>query len=379
MKILYSIGSITQTGGTEKVFANKANYFANKLGYEVHLLVNENNGKPAYEYSDKITIHNMNVTQYLDKKVIPYWSYNRLIKKLFKPYAEKIKEIGPDIIIVLQHSTDDFIIPVLKLGIPTVREFHFSKKAVFELIKEMPTPLRRWRIKAQKKRLFRFIEKYDHVVLLTEADEKFSNYPNKTVVIPNVLELETIIPRDFTKNYKRIISVGSMHDDRKGFDKQISIWKKINLKYPDWKLDIYGDGSIRKDLQKLIDENNLTDIVTLQGTTNKVEEEFLKSSFFIFTSKAEGLPMVMLEAMSCGLPCVAYDCPDGPADIIENNENGFLIDMDDEQTMIDKISFLIENNDEVNRLGKAAQKSAEAYLPDIVIPKWVSFFDKIKK
>lgn len=379
MRLLYSIGSVAQKGGTEKVFANKANYFVDKLGYEVHLLVNEDDGNVAYHYSDKITIHNMNITKYLDKKIIPYWSYNRLIKKLYKPYAEKILEINPDIIIVLQHSTDDFIIPVLKLGIPTVREFHFSKQAVFELIKEMPNSLAKLRIYAQKKRLFRFIEKYDNVVLLTDADREFSKYPNKSIVIPNVLELESITPRDFTTNYKRVISVGSMHDDRKGFDKQIEIWKKINEKYPEWKLDIYGDGVIRNDLQKLIDKNNLQAVISLKGTTDNVYEEFLKSSFFIFTSKAEGFGMVLIEAMSCGLPCLAYDCPDGPADIINDNENGFLVEMDDEEKMIEKISYLIENNEEVKRLGKEAQQSTTLFLPDVIIPKWIKFFTSIKK
>ncbi|MNY24848.1 Glycosyltransferase Gtf1 [compost metagenome] len=185
--------------------------------------------------------------------------------------------------------------------------------------------------------------------------------------------------RDFSEDYKRVISVGSMHDDRKGFDKQINIWKKINAKYPDWKLDIYGDGASRKDLQQLIDVNNLTNIVSLKGTTDQVEEEFRKSSFFLFTSKAEGLPMVMLEAMSCGLPCVSYDCPDGPADIIDNNENGYLIDMNDELTMIAKISYLIENKEEIERMGNNAQHSAKSYLPDSIIPKWVEFFNSIKK
>lgn len=379
MRLLYSIGSVAQKGGTEKVFANKANYFVDKLGYEVHLLVNEDDGNVAYHYSDKITIHNMNITKYLDKKIIPYWSYNRLIKKLYKPYTEKIKEINPDVIIVLQHSTDDFIIPVLKLGIPTVREFHFSKKAVFELIEEMPDSLAKLRKYAQKKRLFRFIEKYDNVVLLTNSDKEFSNYSNKSIVIPNVLELESITPRDFTTNYKRVISVGSMHDNRKGFDKQIEIWKKINEKYPEWKLDIYGDGVIRNDLQKLIDKNKLQEVISLKGTTDNVYEEFWKSSFFIFTSKAEGFGMVLIEAMSCGLPCLAYDCPDGPADIINDNENGFLIKMDDEEKMIEKISYLIENNEEVKRLGKEAQQSTTLFLPDVIIPKWIKFFTSIKK
>lgn len=321
----------------------------------------------------------MNVTQYLDKIVVPFWSYNRLIKKLYKPYTAKIKEINPDVIVVLQHSTDDFIIPVLKLDIPTVREFHFSKKAVFSLISEMKNSLSKLRVFGQKSRLFRFIEKYDYVVLLTEADQKFSNYPNKSVIIPNVLDIEHVAERDFSEDYKRVISVGSMHDDRKGFDKQINIWKKINAKYPDWKLDIYGDGASRKDLQQLIDVNNLTNIVSLKGTTDQVEEEFRKSSFFLFTSKAEGLPMVMLEAMSCGLPCVSYDCPDGPADIIDNNENGYLIDMNDELTMIAKISYLIENKEEIERMGNNAQHSAKSYLPDSIIPKWVEFFNSIKK
>lgn len=379
MKLLYAIGSIGQKGGTEKVFANKANYFADVLGYDIHLLVNEDDCDAAYNYSAKINIHNMNVSQYMDRKIIPFISYNRLIKKLYNPYSTKIKEINPDVIIVLQHSVDDFIIPILKLGIPTVREFHFSKKAVFQLIAEKPTSFSKLRAYLQKKRLFKYIEKYDYVALLTEADQKFSQYPNETVVIPNVLELIAVEPRDFSNHYKRVISVGSMHDDRKGFDKQIIIWKNIHKKYPDWNLDIYGDGIIRTDLQKLIDHNDLNGIVSLRGITNDVYKEFWKSSFFIFTSKAEGFGMVLIEAMSCGLPCISYNCPDGPADIIDDDNNGFLVTMDNEKEMINKISYLIDNEKEIERLGKSAQQSVEAYLPNIIMPMWLEFFKKIIK
>lgn len=159
---------------------------------------------------------------------------------------------------------------------------------------------------------------YDHIVLLTQRDQTYGNYKAKTTVIQNMLD---ITRDDFSINknkinYKRVISVGSMHDRRKGFHTQINLWSKIIENHPDWVLDIYGDGVERKNLQKQIDNLNLNNNVILHGNTNEIMSKYKESSFFLMTSIAEGLPMVLIEAMSCGLPCVSFDCPDGLAKLL---------------------------------------------------------------
>ncbi|GAL77631.1 poly(glycerol-phosphate) alpha-glucosyltransferase [Algibacter lectus] len=380
MKILYCIGSLAQTGGTEKVLANKANYFVETLGYNVQILINEQNEKAfAYQYSDKIIMHDMKLSSYLKKPIIPYLSYKLLQFKIAKVYKDKIKDISPDIIIVAQHGIEDFIIPKLGLNIPTVREFHFSTQAIWETSKLINNIFKRSLFKFKKKRILKKMNGYDHIVLLTQRDQTYGNYKAKTTVIQNMLD---ITRDDFSINknkinYKRVISVGSMHDRRKGFHTQINLWSKIIENHPDWVLDIYGDGVERKNLQKQIDNLNLNNNVILHGNTNEIMSKYKESSFFLMTSIAEGLPMVLIEAMSCGLPCVSFDCPDGPSEIINQNKNGFIIEDRSLENLYNQVEKLISNEDLLLSFSENALETSKNYSIENISKKWISFFNEI--
>jgi glycosyltransferase involved in cell wall biosynthesis len=383
MKILYCIGSLAQTGGTEKVLANKANYFSEKLGWDIHILINDQKDKPyAYTYNKAIKIHDMKISSYLSAPIIPYFSYKRLQSKASKLFEAKIKSISPDVIVVTQHGIEDFIIPKLKLNIPTVREFHFAKKAIWETAKLIPNALNRQLFIFKKKRILRKMNGYDHIVLLTKSDQDYGNYGTKTTVIPNMLDIsidDLKENKDTSTSPKRVISVGSMHDMRKGFDIQIDLWKKIAVKHPDWILDIYGDGVERSNLQKMVDASNLTGKVILHGNTNAIMSKYKASSFFLMTSIAEGLPMVIIEAMSCGLPCVAFDCPEGPRDIITNSKDGFVIENRDTEVLFNKVDELITNPEMLKTFSNNAAKASKLYSIENISEIWIDFFNKIKK
>lgn len=127
-------------------------------------------------------------------------------------------------------------------------------------------------------RIFSAFDNYDYMLLLTKKDQIEGKYSNKTVVIPNVVQLRdvSIIPNYYSKS---VISVGSMYDKRKGFDQLVEIWLDIIKLYPDWKLNIYGDGKERENIQRMIDDNSLSSSIILHGAVDDIDSAYLNSSF----------------------------------------------------------------------------------------------------
>ena len=131
--------------------------------------------------------------------------------------------------------------------------------------------------------------------------------------------------------------------------------KKVNEKHSAWILEIYGEGSLRKELQDKIDSLNLTDTLVLKDNEKNIQSKYLEGSIYVMSSRYEGMPMVLLEAMSYGLPLVSFDCPCGPKDIIKDGKNGFLIKFGNTNEMAEKINYLIENENERIKMGKKSK------------------------
>ena len=173
-----------------------------------------------------------------------------------------------------------------------------------------------------------------------------------------------------------MIAVGRLSAP-KNFSSLIRAFRSVADYYPDWILEIYGEGNERIILQKQITSLHLENNVYLCGKTLDVQSNMCSSSIFVLSSIFEGLPLVMLEAMSCGLPVVSYDCPCGPKDIITDGTDGFLVPTDDEQMLAEKICYLIENPNIRTQMGAAALKKSENYHIDKIIPMWMGLFKRL--
>ena len=121
-----------------------------------------------------------------------------------------------------------------------------------------------------------------------------------------------------------MIAVGRL-DYQKGFDRLIFVWEKVRKQMPDWRLDIFGQGEWREILQSMIDERGLQDVVRLNNPTKNIGDEYVDSSIIVMTSNYEGFGMVLVEAMSCGVPAVSFDCKCGPAEIISQHDGGLVV------------------------------------------------------
>ena len=376
--VLYCIGTLSAQGGTERMLSSKASTFAEKYNIQVHIVTIGADTSRFYKFSDDIIFHSLYQSD-TDKSFpkVPILS-NYLIKKdLYQRYEKLIKKIKPNIVIVLASGTDDFYIPKIcrKLSIPVAREFHCSKGAVYAMANLIPSwPSRCWYF-IQKWRVFKAFDKYDYLLLLTKKDQANGNYKTKSVVIPNFVP--DVVSENMLAdviNNRIFISAGSMRDGGKGFDTIIKAWSKIHHKYPNWSFEIYGDGPYRKVLERLIDELNVSTSVKLCGVTNDMPSKYRKSAFFVFASIGEGLPMVLIEAMRYGLPCVSLDCQAGPSDIITDGEDGFLVRMNDVEGLTKCIETEISSTELRIEQAKCARLKSMKFSEEEVIPQWLTFF-----
>ena len=176
---------------------------------------------------------------------------------------------------------------------------------------------------------------------------------------------------------KRIIAVGRMADE-KNYPSLLRIVRIVFDRYPDWRLDILGDGADRPVIEDLINHYSLRDNVFLQGRQTNVQEWMAESSMMVLTSKYEGFAMVLVEAMTCGLPVVSYACPVGPKSIISDGVDGFLVPPGDEEAFASRICELIADRTLRRRMGSEAIKKAERFKPETVITQWVDLFKQLR-
>lgn len=168
---------------------------------------------------------------------------------------------------------------------------------------------------------------------------------------------------------KVVVAAGRL-TAQKGFDLLIPAFAKVAAKHPDWKLRIFGGGDAHAALARQIDELALTDHVELAGFTQRLPEEMSRASIYALSSRFEGFPMVLLEAMLCGLPPVAFDCPTGPSDLIDHGHDGLVVPHRDVDALAGGIIELIEDEGRRRAMGEAAYRKAQGYTTPALAEKW---------
>lgn len=377
MRIVYCLPRYSTAGGTERTISNKANYFADVLGYEVAIVSTENeNTEIFYEWSPKIKLVNLSVYYSGFKnansitKLFQYQKKHRLYRKKLEQF---IFDYNPDVVISCFWYDYTFL---YKINHPCKKflEFHFSRfyKLVERPNLSLPQHLYlKWAHWKEKQ----IVSKYDKFILLTERDQELWGNPKNSVVISNMCTFYPEQMPNYTR--KRVISVGRL-SHQKGFDLLIDIWVKINEKFPHWELHLFGDGAddYKQILNNKIADGNLDSVIKIHPNTNDILKEYLDSSIYAMTSRYEGLPMVLIEAMSVGLPVVAFDCDCGPADLIKPDINGFLVPMGKDEEWIKKITNLMMDSDLRSTIGNNARKSMISLNPDSVMQKWLNIINE---
>ena len=197
----------------------------------------------------------------------------------------------------------------------------------------------------------------------------------KCVYIPNSI---SYIPKNKSKlDGKNLISVGRLEVE-KGYSDLIDVFEMVHKIYPDLKLNIIGDGSLREELQKKINKLNLSDNIILHGFKDSkyIEKELLKSSIYLMSSLTESFGLVLIEASSFGLPCIAFSSANGACEIIKDNWDGYLIENRDKEKMAKRIVNLIKNPERRIIMGDNAYKKSINYKADNIKDMWVKLFEE---
>ena len=376
MRIVYCLDQIDASGGLERITVAKANALSKFNENHVYIVVAFHR-KDRYQLDKNVQLINLDVPYYDDfykGKIGRLFFLFRMRKRHKLLLEDALNQIFPDIVIAVGKSEKLFL-PRLKLRSRPVliREIHFTKYyRSLDAVRGID------RLFAKIHEFFDYglsIWKYDRIIVLTKYDKEnyWSNIP-RVIVMPNPLVQVAGDLSDLTK--KVVIAVGRLVY-AKNFRSLISSWADVSMRHPDWILEIYGEGPLREELQKQILELRLQDTVFLKGYSSDIMQAMHNSSVLVSSSLYEGFALVLIEAMSIGLPVVSYDCPTGPRDIIEDGENGFIVPLNDEETLSEKICWLIENEPERKIMGKHAHETSKRYSLDSIINHWMNLFEEL--
>ena len=341
--VIYSLGS----GGAERVLVNLANFLSKK--YEVYIFTFSNDDS-FYELDENIKHIKLNLAKNSKNKFETILNIFKRIKTL----RDNFKNI--DIVISFMTHTNILSIIASKLS---NRKILISERIEYSFYGKQVNFL--------KKIFYPFA---DYLVVLTNEDKKNYKFLKNVEVIPNPV----ILPKcNKNKREKIILAVGRL-DKQKGFDILIEVFSKVDT---DYKLYIIGEGKERDNLEKLIEKLNLEGKVFLVGRQKDIYKWYEKASIFVLSSKKEGFPNVLLEAMGCGCACVAFDCPTGPKEIIDNMKNGILVENQNKDKLKKAIELFIKDEDLREKLSKEAIKVRKKYSIEKIGEKWEKIIQKL--
>ena len=376
MKLIYCTHSTYNPGGMERVLLNKVTYLSQLPGWEVSVVTTDQHQRPPfYPFPEKVRMTDLEINYSEDnekgawKKITGYLRKRKEHKR--KLTALLLKE-KPNIVVSLYPSESSFI-PDIKDGSKKVLELHYCK---FFRLQYGRKGLLGWIDKLRTRQDEQIVRRFDKFVVLTNEDRGYwGNLPN-IEVIPNVAMHVSDAYSDVMN--KRVIAVGRL-DYQKGFDRLIQAWQLVRHtgKFTDWKLDIFGQGEWREMLQQMIDKAELQNTVCLNRPTKQIGEEYVKSDMLVMSSNYEGFPMVMIEAMACGLPVVSFDYKCGPKDIIQSGINGLLVPNGDIQALADAMMKVMEDEAYRKMLSLNARKVVDTYSEQAVMSQWIRLFTSI--
>lgn len=376
MKILYCTHSTYNPGGMERVLLNKVTYLSQLPGWEVSVVTTDQHQRPPfYPFPEKVRMTDLGINYSDDndkgawKKIFGYLRKRKEHKRKLTALLEKER---PNIVVSLYPSESSFI-PDIKDGSKKVLELHYCK---FFRLQYGRKGLLGWIDKLRTRQDEQVVRRFDKFVVLTHEDSGYWGYLPNIEVIPNAAMHVSESYSDVTN--KRVIAVGRL-DYQKGFDRLIEAWELIQRtgRFADWRLDIFGQGEWREMLQQMIDEKGLQDTVQIHRPTKQIGEEYVKSSLLVMSSHYEGFPMVMIEAMACGLPVVSFDYKCGPKDIIQHGINGLLVPDGNVKALAHAMMEVMTDESYRKMLSRNAKKVVNTYSEETVMKQWLRLFTSI--
>ncbi|RDU71148.1 glycosyltransferase family 4 protein [Helicobacter brantae] len=351
MNICIVLRDITEKGGGERVCVNLAN--ALSLEHRVRIIsYYKSQNSPIYALNPQVQVEYLERCGERSGGKIGY-----LFKKIFYRYILTLKARK-------SFKQDDIIIA--------------NDRALAQIFKLKDKKyIRIWHLNFPKRK--RNLDFFDEVVILSHKEEKKWKQCHPHIsVIPNFLP--TFPTKQADSSSKICLSVGRMdRGDQKGFLRLVDIFAKIQPKIKDWKLYIVGEGTLKEEIKNKIDTYGLQDCIFLKPFTPEIQKEYLQASLYVMSSHFEGLPLVLLESGSYGLPSVAFDICAGPSDIIEDEKTGFLIEDGDLEGFASKMEILMQNQELRRDMGQRAKERIQAqFSQEKILEEWNKLFTQLQ-
>ncbi|WP_143675802.1 glycosyltransferase family 4 protein, partial [Streptomyces milbemycinicus] len=223
------------------------------------------------------------------------------------------------------------------------------------------------------------IARLDAYTTVSEADAgthraHLPGVTTRIVGLPNGVPATEVEPSD--SSAKLVVAAGRLIPVKR-YDLLVEAWATVAAKHPDWHLRIYGRGPQQPVLRRRIDALGLADHITLMGAHSPIETEWAKGSIAAVTSREESFGMTIVEAMHCGVPVVATDCPHGPGEIITHGRDGLLVPVGDSDAIAKGLLSLIEDDELRRSMGAAARMAARRYAPERVAEAYEQLFTEL--
>ena len=369
MRLMYFTPLLSTVGGQERTLTDKANYLVGK-GHEVIIVTYEHEGPLAYPLARGVRHEDLHCHFFMLYHY-PIWRRPLellRIKRMFRSrFRQVVNSFMPDLIVIPIPCTENFICDVMAVAgkIPVVIESHLAYG--YSVVKRGITE--KWLYYFQSP--LRAVRRARLLVTLTQGDAHcwMQQGVKRVKVVPNpVTNYPTVLNHQSSGVHPRIICVGRL-TPQKRFDRLIEAFSLVAERYPQWRVDIFGDGEDREKLQQLIDSKGLSERILLRHAVSDIYTEYQRSQFFVLSSDFEGFGLVVIEAMACGIPVVSTDCPYGPSEIIEDGKTGLLAKMD-VQDLADKMEWMMTHEAERQLMGNEARLASARYQLEIVMPAW---------
>lgn len=364
MKILIYISSLT-AGGAEKVATMMANYWSER--YDVVLLTNSDITDDFFVLSDKVERKSTGfiiLQKNIFYKIVDYCIGLYSIRKI-------VKNIKPDVIIShMDVSNIHMLLATINIGIPILVEDHNNPE-----LKPISQP---W--KALKPLTYFFADKL--ILLIPELEKYYSKYfyrHSKILFIENPLDIPIEIPDsiEVILNKPTFIAMGSL-TYQKGYEYLLEAFAKVHLEKPEWNLTILGGGPLHEQLTSLAKKLKIEHKVYFSGRVKNPYEVLKDADIYVMSSRYEGFPVALCEAMGVGLPCISFDCPTGPRDIIEHNVNGLLVEYLNIDALAETMLELSKDVSLRKNISKEAVKIREKLSLQAIMLKWENAIEKAK-
>ncbi|KAB1071247.1 glycosyltransferase family 4 protein [Tamlana haliotis] len=364
MKLLYIVNQLNGTTGQERIIAIKTDYFIKEYHYDIVVVALDEEGDvPFFEVNPKIKKYNLPKTK---ESLFSSLSKMKQVNKI-------LKDENPDVVVVVVDNISGLYIPnFLSNKYKYVYERHNSKSVNYT--QDSNSISTKFLNKAKKALLDQGGKAYDKVVLLSDDHIEEWKYLKNIEIISNPL---IFYPENYAPlENKRVLAVGR-HTHQKGFDFLLKSWLEVVKVHKDWTLDIYGKKDEHSRYVKLAEDYGISQYINFHEPVSNIMDVYLESSIYALSSRFEGFPLVLIETMACGVPAVAFNCPCGVKELITDQEDGFLVEVNDTEAFAKSLMKLIENPKKRKSMGAAARKNILRLSPEEIFPKWKHMFEEL--